>query len=272
MRAQKTTQPLTDAVVVITGASSGIGRATAREFAHRGAAVALAARQESILNEVAEECRGLGARTLVVPTDTSDDSAVEALAQRTMEQFGHLDVWVNGAAVYAAGRFEDVPADVFRRVIETDLLGYAAGARSALRQFRRGTNIHACALLPASIDTPIFQHAANYSGRALRAMSPVTSPEKVARAVVKLAEHPRRQALVGASAGFLTRLSVFLPGLADRMVARMIEFQHFRAAPAAPTPGNLFAPSPEWSDTSGGWKRHGLPLARRTPAAAQARG
>src|SRR5215208_4139247 len=86
MRARKTTQPVADTVVVITGASSGIGRATALEFAYRGAAVVLAARQESVLREVAEECQKLGARTLVIPTDTTDDSAVEALAQRAVEQ------------------------------------------------------------------------------------------------------------------------------------------------------------------------------------------
>ncbi len=81
-----------DSVVVITGASSGIGRVTARAFAEKGATVVLAAWREGALQEVAAECRNLGGRALVVPTDVTDEDAVESLARRATENFGRLDV------------------------------------------------------------------------------------------------------------------------------------------------------------------------------------
>jgi NAD(P)-dependent dehydrogenase (short-subunit alcohol dehydrogenase family) len=124
-------------VVVVTDASSGIGRATARLFAEHGARVVLAARREQSLREVAGECEELGGPPLVVPTDVTDEEAVRELARRYVEAFGRIDVWVNNASVMVYGRFEEVPAEVYRRVIETNLFGQIHGARAALPQFMR---------------------------------------------------------------------------------------------------------------------------------------
>jgi NAD(P)-dependent dehydrogenase (short-subunit alcohol dehydrogenase family) len=126
---------LEGAVVVITGASSGIGRATALEFARHGARPVLAARNEAALRQLVAECEELGVAPVAVPTDMGDDRAVDELASRAMENLGRIDVWVNNAAVMLFGRFEDIPADSFRRVIETNFFGYVNGARAALRCF-----------------------------------------------------------------------------------------------------------------------------------------
>ena len=127
---------LSNAVVVITGASSGIGRAAAHRFARAGARLVLAARSAEGLRETADEAQQLGAEALAVPTDVRDEAAVRALADRAVERFGRLDVWVNCAGVIAYGRFESVPGDVFRAVIETNLFGQVHGARAALPRFR----------------------------------------------------------------------------------------------------------------------------------------
>jgi NAD(P)-dependent dehydrogenase (short-subunit alcohol dehydrogenase family) len=124
-----------DKVVVITGASAGIGRSTALEFAERGASVVLVARRAEALDDLARECEDAGGRALAAPADVTDEEALRDVVRRSVERFGRIDVWVNNAAVSAFGRFEEVPSDVYRRVIETNLFGYVNGARAALAQF-----------------------------------------------------------------------------------------------------------------------------------------
>ncbi len=123
-------------VVVITGASSGIGRGVAHVFAARGADVVLAARRAQTLAEVARECQERGGRGLTVPTDVSDEAAVQALALRAVEELGRIDAWVNAAAVWSYGRFEDTPGAVFRQIVDTTLFGQIHAARAVLPQFR----------------------------------------------------------------------------------------------------------------------------------------
>ncbi|MCV7420297.1 SDR family NAD(P)-dependent oxidoreductase [Mycobacterium yunnanensis] len=124
-------------VVVITGASSGIGRETALRYAARHDLLVVAARTESMLLEVAEECLAAGARNVVVhPTDIGDADAVQRLFDVALESFGRVDVAVQCAAVTAFGRFEDVPAEVFERIIRTNLIGAANVARCALGHFQ----------------------------------------------------------------------------------------------------------------------------------------
>lgn len=90
--------------VVITGASSGIGRAAAYAFAARGARLVLAARRSDLLDDLAEEIRDCGGRALAVPTDVSDARAVEALAASAIDTFGAIDVWINNAGLACSGR------------------------------------------------------------------------------------------------------------------------------------------------------------------------
>lgn len=122
----------TGAVVVVTGASSGIGRATAARLSGSGMRVVLASRSREALESAALDCAG---ETLVVPTDVSSAEQVEALLDAATERFGRVDAVVHSAAVLAYGRFADVPADVFDRTLEVTLGGTANVARSALRRF-----------------------------------------------------------------------------------------------------------------------------------------
>lgn len=123
-------QPL---IVVVTGASSGIGRATAVALSNEGARVVLAARSRAALLEAARECAP--GSTLVVPTDVSHAEQVDALFAAALDGYGRVDAVVHCAAVLAYGRFEDVPRDVFDATIGGTLLGTASVARAALRQF-----------------------------------------------------------------------------------------------------------------------------------------
>ncbi|MGB3851358.1 MAG: SDR family oxidoreductase [Tunicatimonas sp.] len=129
---------LSSKTVVITGASSGIGRATALALAtNHHSSLVLAARRQEALEEVAELCRQQGSAVLVMPTDVTKEEEVDALAQETIERFGKIDVWVNNAAVSLFGRFDEIPTQDLRQLLEVNLFGYIYGARAAVAQFRQ---------------------------------------------------------------------------------------------------------------------------------------
>jgi NAD(P)-dependent dehydrogenase (short-subunit alcohol dehydrogenase family) len=120
---------LPGSVVVVTGASSGIGRATALALARAGARPVLVARRADELEAVAARC---GPGALAVPADVTDPEAVEEVARRAVERFGRIDGWVNCAAVMMFGRLLDVPLPDVRRVLDVNVMGYVHGARAAL--------------------------------------------------------------------------------------------------------------------------------------------
>ncbi|GGB62772.1 hypothetical protein GCM10011505_49240 [Tistrella bauzanensis] len=123
------------AVVVITGASSGIGRATAEAFARDGAQLVLAARDGAALEAVAGHCRVLGAATEVVATDVTDAAAVRHLASRALAFGGRIDVWVSNVGVGAVGRFHETPAAAHEQIIRANLIGHMNDAHAAVPVF-----------------------------------------------------------------------------------------------------------------------------------------
>ncbi len=121
-------------VVVVTGASAGVGRATVRALARRGARIGLLARGREGLEAAQREVVALGGQGLVVPTDVSDMDQVEAAACAVEDLFGPIDVWINNAMVTVLSRIRDMTADEFRRVTEVTYLGTVHGTLAALRR------------------------------------------------------------------------------------------------------------------------------------------
>jgi short-subunit dehydrogenase len=290
--------------VVITGASSGIGRATAHEFARRGAAVVLASRSIEALEQVVEECTHLGAEAIAVATDTSDNKQVKKLARAAVERFGSIDVWVNNASVSAYGLLEDIPLRDFRRVLDVNVFGYVYGCREALRAFgasgkgaivnvasiigeipqpyaapyamakaavralgvslrqelklKHESGISVSTVLPPTIDTPFFQHSANYSGRKVVAMPPVYPPKLVAKAIVRAASHPQAEVVVGTIGKILVRQHRRHPRLVEAQMALQTNIaQLSRTHSDSDTAGTLHAtPVSDEESITGGWDGH----------------
>jgi short-subunit dehydrogenase len=128
---------LADAVVVLTGASSGIGRATAIELARRGARLVLAARRADALHETARLCAPHPGTTTVVVTDVTQRADLERLVDTTVDQFGRIDVWINNAGITMFGRLDEGDFDAHRRVVETNLMAPMYVARLLMPVFRR---------------------------------------------------------------------------------------------------------------------------------------
>jgi NAD(P)-dependent dehydrogenase (short-subunit alcohol dehydrogenase family) len=276
-------------IAVVTGASSGLGRATALELARRGATLVLAARRGDALDDTARRCREAGAPdALTVETDVSIESDVHALAARAVDAFGAIDIWINNAGVTLFAPLEQGPFDDHQRVIETNLFGAMHGARAAIPIFRRqhhGTlinvgsvlsevghafvpayviskfgmhgltealrvevadepDIHVCTVFPFTIDTPHFEVAANLIAQAPRALPPMQSPEKVARAIADTCERPRRVRFVPRSIVLGLALHALTPRTSERLLLDALRKFHISDAPDPIKAGNLYEPQP----------------------------
>ena len=124
---------LKDQVIVITGASSGIGLTTAEMAAERGAAVVLAARSDNDLANAVARIRSRGGRATAVSADVTDEQQVEKIAQEAVREFGRIDTWVNNAGIGVYGRLTETPIDEKRRSFDTNFWSVVYGCRAALR-------------------------------------------------------------------------------------------------------------------------------------------
>jgi short-subunit dehydrogenase len=283
--------------IVITGASSGIGRATALEFARNGDYLTLVARRKEALEELATECVRVGGKAIAVPLDVRNEEEVYKMAQQAQQTYGALDVWVNNAAVAMMGPFEETPMEDIKRLLDINVHGYLYGARAALRYFRkqgsgilvnvssvvgltgqpfsiayttskaaiRGMslclqqeyaeeeNIHICSVLPATVDTPLFQSAANYMGRAIKAMEPIVDAQQVADEIVRLVDHPKPEVIVGGMGIQAALLKQFAPGVFAKLYRKQVQSHHFTEDQAEASKGNLYEPHQGDVSIDGGW-------------------
>ncbi|MBD2100652.1 SDR family oxidoreductase [Leptolyngbya sp. FACHB-261] len=138
-------KPISQQVVAIIGASSGIGRETALRFAKKGAKVVVSARSQDGLNSLVEEIQLAGGEAFAVPADVSDFEQVKAVADKTVQIYGRLDTWVHAAATAIFARFEEITPEEFKRVVDVSLMGQVYGAMAALPHLKRegrGALIH----------------------------------------------------------------------------------------------------------------------------------
>jgi NAD(P)-dependent dehydrogenase (short-subunit alcohol dehydrogenase family) len=291
------TRPVHDQVVVITGASSGIGRETALAFGRAGASVVLAARNEAALESAAKEVERLGGRAAVAATDVAVWAQVEKLAQTAVDRFGRVDTWVNNAAVSIYATVEQLTAEEIDRLIQVNLMGQIYGMKAAvpilkqhgggtiinvasalaergvplqaaycaakhgIRGFseslrlelaRDGNNIAITVIEPSSINTPLFSHARSKMGVRPQPIPPAYEPRTVADAILFVAEHPRRNVVVGGTGKLMTLGQRLSPRLLDRYMVqgdRMIKGQQTSEPDAGQD--NLFTPMAGTGSTTG---------------------
>jgi NAD(P)-dependent dehydrogenase (short-subunit alcohol dehydrogenase family) len=284
-------------VVVVTGASAGVGRAAVKEFAREGAKIGLIARGREALEETKAEVEALGGEALVLPLDVSDAGAVEEAAAQVEKNFGPIDVWVNDAMVSVFSPIKEMSPEEFKRVTEVTYLGYVYGSMAALKRmlprdsgvivqvssalgFRsiplqaaycaakhaivgfseslrtellhdrskvRVTLVH----LPA-VNTPQFGWVKSTLPRKPQPVPPIFQPEVPAKAIVFASKHPRKSIDVGYPTVQAISAEKFVPGIADRYLAKYgYDSQQTDEAANPDRPHNL------WHSVRGQHSTHG---------------
>lgn len=252
-------KPIEAQVAVVFGASSGIGRLAALEFARRGAKVCVAARSEEGLKSLVAEIEAAGGEAFYVLADAADFKQVEAVADKTVERYGRLDTWIHSAAAFLFGTVELTDPDEYRRIIEVNLLGQIHGAKAALPHLKKlgGALIHISSveairavpyqsaygaskhglsgfiqvlrvelehenipvsvtqILPAAINTPIYDKGRNKMPFKMRPVPPIYHPQIVVDTIVYAAENPVREMIAGAAGVGVVYAERISPHVAD---------------------------------------------------------
>ena len=280
-------KPISEQVVVVFGASSGIGRISALEFAKKGAKVCVAARGEEGLQTLVAEIEQAGGEAFYVVADAADFEQVKSVARATVERYGRLDTWVHSAATFLFATFEHTAPEEFEQMIKVNLLGQIYGAKAALQYLRKtgGALIHISSveawrgvpyqsayvaskhgiygflqslrvelkhdeipvsvtqILPAAINTPIYDKGRNKMPFKPRAVPPFYHPKIVSDAILFAAENPTTDLIAGGAGAGVVLAERFSPALAEWFSGK-IGFVGQTTDEAAPEDsfGNLFEP------------------------------
>jgi short-subunit dehydrogenase len=254
-------------VVVITGASSGIGKATALRFARNRDLLVVAARRKNLLKELMHQVEGLGTEAMPVEADVAEERSVEKLARAAVKKFGRIDVWINNAGVGAMGRFDEVPLEDHEQVINTNLMGTIYGSsKHAIRALSGSLrqelwlddleDIHVCTVFPEGVDTPFFQHEANYTGYRIQAPPPVETPEHAAEVIFDLSIDPQDEVHVGKAGKLMAAQQKVARGLTEKQMAWMTDRKHMdRSRRERRSSKSIHKPdAAEEGAIRGGWK------------------
>ncbi len=252
-------KPIGEQVAVIFGASSGIGRLTALEFAKRGAKVCAAARSEKGLQTLVDEIEANGGEAFYLIADAADFEQVKAVADKTVEKFGRLDTWIHSAAAFIFSTVEKTSPEEYKRLIEVNLLGQIYGAKAALPHLKKqgGALIHISSaeawrtapyqsaygaskhgirgflqvlrveleheqipvavtqILPAAINTPIYDKGRNNMPFKPRPVPPIYHPQIVTDTIIYAAENPSTDIIAGGAGVGVMYAERISPRLAD---------------------------------------------------------
>jgi short-subunit dehydrogenase len=272
-------KPLAEQVIVITGASSGIGLATAKLAAERGARVVLAARTREALAQAVDEINQSGpGRASFVEADVSRLEDHEKIAAHARERHGRIDTWVNNAGVLIFGYLEETAEADMRRLFDINFWGTVHGSMVAVRHLRQagggalinvgsvesdrslplqgiysaskqaikgftdslrmeleeeGAPISVTLVKPATIGTPLAQHALSVPGVEPHLPPPVYAPEEVAASILSAAERPMRETFVGGSGRMISTLSAIAPRTLDWISEKFLVSGQMSDRPAA---------------------------------------
>ncbi len=252
-------KPIGVQTAVVFGASSGIGRLTALQFAARGAKLCVAARSEEGLKSLVEEIEAKGGEAFYVVADAADFEQVKAVAEKCVERYGRLDTWIHAAAAFLFATVEKTDPEEYERVLKVNLLGQIYGAKAALPHLKHfgGALIHISSveairtapyqsaygaskhglngflqvlrvelahekipvsvtqILPAAINTPIYEKGRNKMPFKMRPVPPIYHPQIVVDAIIYAAENPVRDLVAGGAGAGVVYAERISPALAD---------------------------------------------------------